>query len=71
MTKKQKFLESFDNKYEGLFVEIAIPGLPENEIVWNPQENFESKKEYYAKAYNRKLEMIGNQDIKIVRWTFE
>lgn len=71
MTKKEKFLTSFDDKYEGVFVEIKMPGCPENEIIWNPKENFEFKRDYYAKAYNRKLELLANKEIRIVRWTFE
>jgi len=71
MTKKKKFLKSFDENYEGVFVEMKIPDCPEPEIIWNPKENFAVKREYYAKTYNKKLEMIVKPEIKIVRWTFE
>ena len=71
MTKKEKFLKSFDENYEGVLVEMKIPDCPEPEIIWNPKENFAVKREYYAKTYNKKLEMIGKPEIKIIRWTFE
>lgn len=50
---------------------MKIPDCPEPEIIWNPKENFAVKREYYAKTYNKKLEMIGKPEIKIIRWTFE
>ena len=45
---------------------MKIPDCPEPEIIWNPKENFAVKREYYAKTYNKKLEMIGKPEIKIM-----
>lgn len=70
MTKKD-FLQGFDGDYEGVFVEIELPGCPEPEIIWNPKENFAFKKQYYQKSYNENLELKNNKLIKIVGAKFE
>lgn len=50
----------------GFEVSIKSPELPKVEIISNPPENVKEKRDYYAKAYNNSLELMGNTKISIV-----
>lgn len=47
-------------------VKIQMQGFDEPEIIINPKENFESKLEYYKKAYNEDLTLKTFNGIKII-----
>ena len=42
----------------------------EPEIIINPKENFQSKLDYYAEAYNNDLTLKSNSNIKIINYDF-
>lgn len=72
MTKKEMFLNEFDNeKYNKLTVEVTVPNCPDRELIINNKPNFDGKKEYYKKAYNDNLELNSFNEIKIINYTFE
>lgn len=52
------------DKYIAIF--IKMPGCDKPEIIINPSENFDSKLEYYMKAYNDDLTLKACNDISIV-----
>lgn len=73
MTKKEEFLKDINNaiaKKEkcSLTVRIDAPDLVKCEQIINPHENLPIKRDYYERAYNDDLELIGNPVIKIVDW---
>lgn len=57
-----------NRKYVG--VQIEMQGFDDCEIIINPTSNFESKLEYYKKAYNEDLTLKAFNGIKIVGFTF-
>ena len=54
------------NKSDFIAVVIATEGVAGNEIIINPNENLQSKLEYYKKAYNDDLILKTYNGIKIV-----
>lgn len=52
-----------------LIVEVQVEGNAP-EVIINPRENFASKLEYYANAYNDDLSLKANPNIKIVNYHF-
>ena len=46
-------------------VGIRMPDLESLEYIYNPEENFETKLEYYKKAYNDNMELNTFNGIKI------
>lgn len=47
-------------------VRIQMTGYDEPDVIINPRENFESKLEYYKKAYNEDLTLKTFNGIKII-----
>lgn len=47
-------------------ISVTVPTCTKPEIIVNPWENLEFKLEYYKKAYNDNLELVHNNDIKII-----
>lgn len=70
VTKKDGLMEMFDKaiEYEWDYVAVAIEtrGSEGVEIIVNPNCNFESKKEYYDKAYDDDLRLKTFDGIQIV-----
>ncbi|WP_039242642.1 hypothetical protein [Clostridium botulinum] len=57
-----------DKKYVG--VKIEMSGFKKPEIIINENANFDSKFDYYKKAYNEDLILKAFNGIKIVGFTF-
>lgn len=57
-----------ESKYVG--VKIEMQGFPKPEIIINVNENFNSKLQYYKKAYNQDLTLKTFNGIKIVGFTY-
>ena len=57
-----------DKKYVG--VKIQMQGFPKAEIIINENENFDSKFDYYKKAYNEDLTLKTFNGIRIVGFTY-
>ena len=57
-----------DKKYVG--VKIQMQGFPKAEIIINENENFDSKLDYYKKAYNEDLTLKTFNGIRIVGFTY-
>ena len=47
-------------------VRIEMQGFDEPEVIINPRENFETKLEYYKKAYNDDLTLKTFNGIKVI-----
>ncbi|EQC1535418.1 hypothetical protein ACY1J9_001249 [Clostridium botulinum] len=56
-----------DKKYVGVL--IKMKGFPRPEIIINENENFDSKFDYYKKAYNEDLTLRSFNGIKIIGFT--
>ncbi|HID0768197.1 TPA: hypothetical protein ACXDAZ_002727 [Clostridium botulinum] len=56
-----------DKKYVG--VKIQMEGFPKAEIIINENANFDSKFEYYKRAYNEDLTLRSFNGIKIIGFT--
>lgn len=68
------FLRQFDSPFAKeeathVIVVVEVKGSAP-EIIINPKENFEKKREYYKNAYAEDLTLRVNQDIKIVGYNF-
>lgn len=67
---KEKFMRTFNmsKDFDNLkYIAVGVEGVAEDiEVIVNPRCNFESKKAYYEKAYNEKMQLKTNKDIKIV-----
>ena len=57
-----------NKKYVG--VKIQMQGFSKPEIIINENENFNSKLDYYKKAYNEDLTLKTFNGIKIVGFTY-
>lgn len=59
-------------KDNAAWVAIAVkaPGCKESELILNPSVNFDTKLEYYKKAYDFELNLKACKDIKIVGFTY-
>lgn len=51
---------------KSFLISVTIPGCNKPEIIINPWENLEYKLEYYKKAYTDNLELVHNNEIKII-----
>lgn len=72
MTKKE-FLEKLDKAIEngwGIKVYVEMPDLAKPELVCNPPENVEQKRNYYDDAYNNEMQLESFTQIKIVNSSF-
>lgn len=68
-------LESVFNQAIGLGVnyigvEVKSPELDETEIIINPSSNFDSKLDYYKRAYNDDLTLKNCNQIQIVGFEY-
>jgi len=71
MTRKEKFLQGFDDpEVNTLTILIDMPDCPAYEVIINTKPNFEAKKAYYSLAYNDNLELIAYPAIKIDCYAF-
>lgn len=72
MTRKQQFMSDFESNKDRktLWVSVSVPECPEPEVISNPRANFESKRAYYDRAYDDKLILKANPDIRILTWLF-
>jgi hypothetical protein len=53
------------------YMVIRVEGAtPEPEVIINSKLNFESKLNYYSKAYDEDLRLKANPDIRIVSFNF-
>lgn len=59
-----------ENNANYIGVAIQTRGNEGLEIIINPKENFESKLEYYKKAYTQELVLKTYDGIKIVGFTY-
>lgn len=70
MFNKIKLEQTFKNAIKGkhmyIGVRVKIQGFPESEMIINSSENFESKLEYYKKAYDENLVLKTYSGIQIV-----
>ncbi|WP_236896993.1 hypothetical protein [Clostridium beijerinckii] len=57
-----------DAKYVG--VKIQMKGFPKAETIINENENFDSKFDYYKKAYNEDLTLKTFNGINIIGFTY-
>ena len=66
---KTEFLNKVDKAIKkgwGIKVYVTMPNLPKPEIICNPHENIENKKDYYNEAYNDQMELETFNQIQIV-----
>lgn len=68
LTNTFEFAIRNDANYVG--VAIKMKDMPENEIIINPNDNFEDKLKYYQGAYNQDLTLKANPNIRIVGLTY-
>lgn len=59
-----------ENGAKYVAVKIQMQGFEEPEVIINKRENFDTKLEYYKKAYNEDLTLKTFNGIKIVGFTF-
>ena len=67
------FEESFESEWakESCFLGILVDINGVKEAIINSKENYETKLDYYKKAYNADLTHKHDSKVKIVDWTFE
>lgn len=69
------FAQAIQYKANYIGVRIQMQGYDEPEVIINPRENFETKLEYYKKAYNDDLTLKTFNGIKIIGceygWNFQ
>lgn len=74
MTKQMTMVNAYEraklenSKYMVVF--IKMPDLEKPELIINHKDNFESKINYYLKAYDKDLRLNHNKDIQIVNIAF-
>ena len=51
-------------------VAVKTPNCESSELILNPNVNFDTKLDYYRKAYDFELSLKACKDIKIVGFTF-
>lgn len=69
MTKKEfvkQYKDAMCQGYRYIGVEVMVEGNTEPEYIINKASNFNSKLEYYKKAYNDNMQLIANNSITIV-----
>lgn len=59
-----------ENNAKYVAVKIEMQGFEKPEIIINKKENFDTKLEYYKKAYNDDLTLKTFNGIKIIGFTF-
>ncbi len=64
------FIEAKTTGANFVGVVIEMQGFPRPEIIINERANFESKLEYYKKAYNQNLTLKTFNGIKIIGFTY-
>ena len=64
------FTKAIELGYNYIGVRIQMQGFDEPEVIINPKENFESKLEYYKKAYNEDLTLKTFNGIKIIGFEY-
>lgn len=64
----------FEHAKEGYYTYVAVvvtvPSCENCEIIINPRSNFDSKLEYYKKAYNDDLTLKSFNQIKITNFFY-
>lgn len=69
MTKKEfvkQYKSVMKQGYKYIGVEVIVEGNIDPEYIINKASNFNSKLEYYKKAYNDDMQLIANNSISIV-----
>jgi hypothetical protein len=62
-----KFIDmAIEKKARFLDVFVSMPGMDSPEIISNPLENMEAKKEYYNRAYDENMRLKTCPDIQII-----
>lgn len=66
------FEEAFDSRWakESNFVGILVDINGVKEVIINSKENYQTKLEYYKKAYNENLTHKHDTKVKIIDFTF-
>jgi antirestriction protein len=69
-SEKDLFLEEYE-KHEKISCMVIVIHLPTGakEMIVN-HSNIEGKMEYYKKAYNEKMELEQNNEVKIIGYLF-
>lgn len=69
MTKRE-FIKQYESAmkqgYKYIGVEVMMNGNTDPEYIINKASNFNSKLEYYKKAYNDNMQLITNNSISII-----
>ena len=69
MTKRE-FIKQYESAmrqgYKYIGVEAMMNGNTDPEYIINKVSNFDSKLEYYKKAYNDNMQLITNNSISII-----
>lgn len=63
-----KFAKELNEKFVG--IKIQMQGFEKPELIINQKENFDTKLEYYKKAYNEDLTLKAFNGIKIIGFTY-
>lgn len=63
---EERFAFAKKEDYEFIGVKIEMQGFEEPEIIINPKQNFDTKKDYYVKAYDEDLRLKTFSGICIV-----
>ena len=67
---EQCFYEASQQGKKYVGIKVQMQGFPKAEIIINENENFDSKFEYYKKAYNEDLTLKAFSGIKIIGFTY-
>ncbi|WP_346961370.1 hypothetical protein [Clostridium sp.] len=51
-------------------IKVSVPNSKEDEVIINPNANFDNKLEYYKKAYNDNLTLKSFNQIRITGFTY-
>lgn len=72
MTQLEQYFQAAKaSRYKYVAVKVHMDGFPQDEIIINPIENFESKLEYYKKTYDENCVHKFSPNISIVDVDYE
>lgn len=60
------FLNAIKNNLQYIGIKVSMQGFDGCEIIINPNENFQTKLDYYKRAYNNDLTLKTFNGIKII-----
>jgi hypothetical protein len=64
------FKEAKEQNKKYIAVMVAMPNCPKNELIINERENFDSKLNYYKKAYDDQLHLKTFNAIQITGFVY-